>query len=131
MESSTIADRPGSGPVGVDAVEALGAALVGVMNAASAGLVAVIADALVCEAWQGWGINSPEHWVQLRFGLSRSRAHKYVAAARALSVLPACRAAYGAGALSEDHVAAIVSAQVQPGNDAQATELARSATVRQ
>ena len=115
----------------LDALEARGAELAGVLNAAAAGLVAVIADALVTEVWQGHGINSPEHWVSLRFGLGPHRARRYVAAARALAVLPACRAAYVAGEISEDHVAALVAAQVPPHNDGQAADLARAATVSQ
>src|SRR5215207_1950441 len=54
-----------------NALEARGATAVGLLNAASAELVAVIADALVCEAWRGF--NSPEHWVGLRFGLGPHR----------------------------------------------------------
>ena len=46
----------------VMALEARGSELVGVVNVAPAGLVGVIADSLVCEAWRGHGINSPEHW---------------------------------------------------------------------
>jgi hypothetical protein len=121
-------------PVGLDVVkglEARGSALVGVVNAATAALVGVIADALVCEAWRGHGINTPEHWAGLRFGLSPQRARRLVAAARALAVLPQCRAAFGAGEISEDHVAVIVNAQVTPHHDGEVVGLARHATVGQ
>jgi hypothetical protein len=54
-----------------------------------------------------------------------------VAAARALAVLPQCRAAFGAGEISEDHVAVIVHAQVTPHHDGEVLGLARYATVGQ
>src|SRR5829696_8535320 len=113
----------------MDALEERGAAAVGALNAASAELVAVIADALVCEAWRGF--NSPEHWIAVRFGLGPQRARRYVAAARALAVLPECRAAYGNGEISEDHVATIVNARVTAHHDREVLELARAATVGQ
>lgn len=43
-------------------------ALVGVMNAAAAELVELIAEVMERELWRGWGINTPEHWVTLRCG---------------------------------------------------------------
>jgi hypothetical protein len=113
----------------MDALEERGSVAVGLLNAASAELVGVIADALVCEAWKGF--NSPEHWIAVRFGLGPQRAKRYVAAARALAVLPECRAAYGNGELSEDHVAVIVGSQVSPHHDREVLELARNATVGQ
>jgi hypothetical protein len=74
-----VLDRPVDCDV-VRGLEARGAQLVGVLNAAVAGLVAV---------------------------------------------LPECRAAFAAGEIGEDHVAAIVNAQVQPRNDAEAAGFAR------
>jgi hypothetical protein len=112
-------------------LEERGAELMGVINAATAGLVQVIADALERDLWRGWGINTPEHWAGLRFGLSRHRARRLVAAARALAALPEVRAAFTAGELSEDHVAVIARAGVTARLDGQVAELARSATVSQ
>jgi hypothetical protein len=113
------------------ALEARGAALAGLLNTATAGLVEVIAEALTTGAWQGWGIVSPEQWAALRFGLSPARARRLVAAARAVPALPAVRAAFAAGELSEDHVAAIAHAGLTPDHDTQAADLARHATVNQ
>jgi hypothetical protein len=113
-------------------LQARGARCVGVINAATAALVSVIADALATEAWQGFGIRSPEHWVTLRFGLSAAHAARLVAAARVLPDLPACRDAFAAGEITEDHVAAISAASpVHPANDTEVASLARSCTVNQ
>jgi hypothetical protein len=103
----------------------------GVLNTAAAALVGVIADALAHDAWQGFGIVSPEHWVRLRFGLNQTRARRLVAAARALTALPQVRAAFAAGELTEDHVGEIVRARVAPRCDAQVRDLARHATISQ
>ena len=101
-----------------------GAELMGVLNVATAGLIAVIADALVTEAWRGWGIHSPEHWVTLRFGIGPWRAKRLVIVARALAVFSSRRQAFATGQLSEDHIGVIVVAEVQPTNDREVAELA-------
>jgi hypothetical protein len=101
------------------------------VRSATAGLVEVIAEALADDLWFGYGILSPEHWVALRFGVSRRRAARLVASARALVDLPACRAAFAAGEVTEDHVWVIARAEVRPVHDGQAAELAREATVSQ
>jgi hypothetical protein len=115
----------------VDQLVARGAELSGVVASATAGLVEVIAEALADDLWCGYGILSPEHWVALRFGVSRRRAARLVASARVLVDLPACRAAFAAGAITEDHVWVIARAEVRPVHDGQAAELAREATVSQ
>jgi hypothetical protein len=115
----------------IQGLELRGQQLMGVLNTGAAALVDVVVDALECEAWAGYGIRSPEHWAALRFGLSPARAGRLVAAARALPRLPACRAAFTAGELSEDHVATIVGAEVQPFHDTQVADLARYLTVGQ
>ncbi|MGH9152280.1 MAG: DUF222 domain-containing protein, partial [Acidimicrobiales bacterium] len=106
-------------------------AAMGVVNAATAEVVAAIAEALEDPAgWQGDGIVSPEHWVALRCGVTSSRARRLVAMARALATLPSAAAAFATGALSEDQ-ANLVCAHVDPAHDDQVTELARRCTVSQ
>ncbi|HVM06250.1 MAG TPA: DUF222 domain-containing protein [Acidimicrobiales bacterium] len=103
----------------------------GVLNAATAEVVAAIAQALEDPAgWQGDGIVSPEHWVALRAGVSSARARRLVAMARALAQLPSAAAAFAEGALSEDQ-ANLVCAHVDPAHDERVTELARRCTVNQ
>ena len=115
----------------VRALEARGAELAGVMHAAAAGLVAVIAEALASGVWCGPGIVSPEQWAGLRFGLSPHRARRMVASARGLVGLDAVRAAFAAGELSEDQVAEIARAGVTAAHDGEVVQLARHASVAQ
>jgi hypothetical protein len=115
----------------LDAVEARGAELAGVLARAAAELVEVVAEAVTDGLWKGEGFRSAEHWVGLRFGLSPRRARHIVAAARALPDLPACAAAFASGEISEDHVAEMVRAGVTAANDAAAADLARAGSVTQ
>ena len=108
-----------------------GRRLAGVINAAAAGLVAVVAEALETDAWCGWGIDTPTHWVGLRFGVSSAHAKRLVAAAVELRDLPVCRAAFEAGEISEDHVAVIVRARPKLIHDDHVAYLAKFATVGQ
>jgi hypothetical protein len=81
--------------------------------------------------WHGYGIKSPEHWAAVRFGVSAAHASRLVAAAQGLRELPKTRAAFAAGEITEDHVAAIVRAGVTPVHDVQVVGLAQVATVSQ
>lgn len=112
-------------------LEKRAASLAGVIAAATAEQVELIAEVLEADLWVGWGITSPEHWVALRCGVSPSRARRLVAAARRLADLPQVRAAFAAGEITEDHVAEIARARVRPVHDDQAAGLAKVATVTQ
>lgn len=105
--------------------------LAGVVSAATAETVEVVADAIERRIWEGWGINSPEHWVALRCGVSSAHARRLVGAARGLRDLPEIRKAFAAGELTEDHVAVIVRAKVTSFHDGEVVQLARNATVSQ
>ena len=121
-------ERPGEGlRVVTDGPEARLSAAMGLVNAATAELVA-IADALAEGGWQGDGIASAEQWVALRCGVSTSRARRLVAVARALSTLPEAAAAFGEGSLSEDQ-AGLVCVHTDAAHDAEVTELARRCTI--
>jgi len=114
-------------PVGIAevmAIEARASRLMGLVSAATAELVDLLADVLDGNAWHGYGIKSPEHWTALRFGVSASHASRLVAAAQGLQ-------AFGAGEITEDHVAAIVRAWVTGLHDAEVAGLAKVATVPQ
>jgi len=102
----------------------------GVVNAAVGRLVGLIARVLETGAWQGAGIRSAEQWVAWRCGVSGGRARRLVAMARRLGELPETKAAMEAGELCEDQVA-VICRHAPSGIDAQAAELARSATVVQ
>ena len=115
----------------IDGPEVRLCAAMGVLNAATAEVVAAIAEALDDPAgWQGAGIVSPEHWVTLRCGITSARARRLVGMARALVQLPAATAAFAEGALSEDQ-ANLVCAHVDAAHDDEVTELARRCTINQ
>jgi hypothetical protein len=113
-------------------LEGEGASLAGILAAAAGELVGLIGEALEHGYWCGDGdFRSPEHWAAIRFGLGPARARRLVAAARGLGDLPACRAAFVVGELTEDHVAEIVRAEVSAHHDAEVLNIARHATVTQ
>ena len=62
------------------------------VNVAVARLVAALRVLLDTEGWAGHGIQSPEHWVTWKAGVSRSRADGLVAVARRADDLPECMA---------------------------------------
>ncbi|HVM04854.1 MAG TPA: DUF222 domain-containing protein [Acidimicrobiales bacterium] len=126
-----LVDPPGGSPrVVCDGPEERLSAAMGLVNAATAELVAAIADALEGGGWEGDGICSPEQWVALRCGVSSARARRLVSLARALADLPVAAAAFAEGSLSEDQ-AGVVCRHVDPAHDAEVTELARRCTVGQ
>ena len=111
-------------------VEGRVAEMVGVVNTAVAGLVALVTDVLDRGAWEGHGIRSPEHWLTWQTGVSPARARTLVAIARRLPELPATRAAFERGELTEDQVR-LICAVVDPAHDEQAVEFARLMMVPQ
>lgn len=126
----------GGGPLGgeppeaLDTLEAELAEVCGQLNVLHARLVELTAQALAADAWVGWGIHSPSHWLAWKAGLSRSQASTIVRLAARRDELPVTFAAFAAGELSVDQVAPIV-AKVPAWADAQVCELAREATVSQ
>ena len=115
---------------GLAELETAVAEVCGVLNAAHARLVALVADALAADAWQGWGIHSPAQWVAWQTGLSPARAAEVVRIASRRAELPATIEAFEAGALTVDQVA-VVAGRVPGRYEASACELAKSATVAQ
>src|SRR5918996_239376 len=126
----TLADAPAAAPGDPRSLEDHVADTVGGLNVASAELVALVSEALATGAWEGAGIRSPEHWVAWRCGVSGARAGRLVSVARGLEALPACRALFEAGSLSEDQVAVIVR-HTDADHDEQVAALAPSLTVTQ
>src|SRR3954471_22318467 len=81
----------------IDAATAEVASVCGIINAAEARLVALIAKVLDQDLWVGHGIRSPEHWVAWQCGVSAGRARQLVAIARRRDELPAHAALLDAG----------------------------------
>jgi len=77
-------------------------ALMGTINLAVAELVATIRMLIDTGGWGGHGIQTVEHWVTWKAGISRSRAEGLVRIARRIDELPACWALFRGGRLTED-----------------------------
>ena len=82
--------------------EASTVALMGTINVAVARLVATIRLLIDRDGWHGSGIQSVEHWVTWKAGVSRRRAEGLVRIVRRMHELPACWALFDAGQLTED-----------------------------
>lgn len=102
----------------------------GALNVAHSQLVRLAREALDNELWQGWGIRSIEHWLAWQAGLSPARAKQVADIARRYQDLPETMAAFAAGELSVDQVAAVV-AHTPKHNDGEAARFAKIATVSQ
>src|SRR5690348_10364827 len=89
----------------------------GVMSAATAALVDVVAEVDARGFWQQFEFRSLEQWVSLRCGVSFAHAKRLVAMARALGPLPVLREKFAAGAVSEDQMVEIAKAGVTPIHD--------------
>ena len=114
----------------IDALEAELSEVSGVLNAAHARLVALVAEALAGEQWAQTGIRSPDHWLAWKTGLSPRRAAEVVVIARRAGELPATMATFAEGRLAVDQVVPIAR-HAPAHNDAEACELATNATVAQ
>jgi Domain of unknown function (DUF222)/HNH endonuclease len=77
-------------------------AVMGTVNVAVARLVAAVRVLVDSDGWEGIGIQSPEHWLCWKAGISRPRAEGLVTIARRAAELPACWALFTAGRLGED-----------------------------
>jgi hypothetical protein len=96
------------------AAEAESAAAMGTVNAAVARLVAAVRDLVAADGWQGWGIQSPEHWLCWKANVSRARAEGLVRVARRVDELPECWALFASGRLGEDAMVRIARCRRSP-----------------
>jgi hypothetical protein len=104
--------------------------LCGHLNVLHAQLVATVIESLEGGLWEQWGIRSPEHWLAWQTGMTPAHAKQIVDTARRASDLPSTFAAFADGELSVDQVATVVK-YTPSHNDAEACELAKTATVSQ
>ena len=102
----------------------------GVLNAAHAQLVTLIAEAVDTGVWDVAGIRSPQHWVAWRTGFSPARSKQIVHIATRSPQLPVTMGAFAGGELAIDQVA-VVAKYVPAHNDGEAAEVAKHATVMQ
>ena len=78
--------------------------VMGVVNAASARLIGLVRQCIDEGWWEHSGCRSPEHWVEARCGLSRSRAARLVRIARRIHEFPALDELGRRGLVTEDHL---------------------------
>lgn len=121
-------DQGMTAPTATEQLETELAQVCGVLNQAHARLVSLVAAALEDELWASDGIRSPEHFLVLRAGLSRSRAAQVVAVARRRAVLPSAVQAFEDGQLSVDQMV-VVGRHTPASLEASVTELAVNASV--
>jgi hypothetical protein len=81
----------------------------GLHNAVSASLVAMVAECLTEGWWREQATGSPERWCRVRLGVSAATASKLVRCATGLEAFPLVAAAFAEGQLSLDHVDVIVT----------------------
>ena len=110
-------------PVAIVDREPRVAELMGIINAATAELTAVIASVLEDGSWQIAGVRSPEHWARVHCGLSARRAIDLVRLAERRKELPECVALFDAGLITEDAACAIAR-RAPAERDAELAELA-------
>jgi len=69
---------------------------------AQLGMFRLIADMDRFDGWRDSGARDMAHWLAMRYGISNWKAHRWIAAARALERLPLIAAAIGSGELGPD-----------------------------
>lgn len=93
-------------------------------------LIQVAAQVINDEAWQGAGIRSVEHFLEVKTGLDRHTVRKIVTVARRVGELPELMVSLHQGRLTLDQ-AAVVSAHTPASYSTDVTEFAEHATVTQ
>lgn len=102
----------------------------GLRNSGDAALVELVIDVLHDGSWEGWGINSPAHWVGWKFGVTSGRARQIVSTARRLPELPHLARLFKAGRLSFEQ-AHCVARYCPVGFDESVADFATFATMHQ
>ena len=106
------------------------AAVAGVRNAADAGLVEVMAEALGGDLWRGHRIHTPVQWLMWRAGVKRATARQVVLLAARAGELPTTVGLLREGRLSLDQ-AATVARYTPAAYEESVCGLAVNATVAQ
>ena len=122
--SSALADRSNT------ALEDELATLAAHIQAATARLLALLAELDRRAAWARSGALSCAHWLAWRTGLDRGAAREHVRVARALTTLPALRTAFERGELSFSKVRAVTRI-ARPETEADLLAMAREGTAAQ
>ena len=97
------------------------------IQAATARLLALLAEVDRRESWGSSGARSCAHWLAFRTGLDIGAAREHVRVARALTALPEINAAFGRGELSYSKVRAVTRI-ARPETEADLLGMAREGT---
>ena len=100
------------------------------IQAATARLLALLAELDRRAAWASSGALSCAHWLAWRTGLDLGAAREHVRVARALTTLPALRTAFERGELSFSKVRAVTRI-ARPETEADLLAMAREGTAAQ
>ena len=103
--------------------------VMGTVNVAVARLVAAVRVLLDTDGWEGIGIQSPEHWLCWKAGVSAPGPRAW-SPSPARRDLPACWALFSAGRLGEDAMVRIAR-RVPPARDAEVAALAPTLLIAQ
>src|SRR5437660_12358609 len=95
----------------------------GLMSAAHAQLLTLVADYDRRQDWREDGATSMADWLVARLGLSHRQAREWVRVARSVEEMPTLAAAYGEGRLSFDQLAP-ATRLAGPGTEAAVAEQA-------
>ena len=106
------------------------AAVCGVLNAAHAQLVQLVAEAVDTGVWDVPGVRSVEQWVAWKTGFSSARAKQTVQIASRSNELPVTLKSFADGEVSIDQVA-VVTKFTPARNDSEVAGIAKYATVSQ
>src|SRR5512147_272635 len=97
------------------------------IQAATARLLALVAEVDRRESWGASGALSCAHWLAFRTGLDIGAAREHVRVARALTELPQISAAFGRGELSYSKVRAVTRI-ARPETEAELLVMAKDGT---
>jgi Domain of unknown function (DUF222)/HNH endonuclease len=100
------------------------------INAATCRWLLLVGEFDRREGWADWGCNSCAHWLSYRCGLSPAAGREQTRVARALTELPAVRAAFGRGELCYSQVRALTRI-ASPETEGDLIMIARHATAGQ
>ncbi len=113
-----------------DDLETRLAAVCGVLNAAHAQLVQLVAEVAETGVWDVPGVRTVEQWVAWKTGLAPARAKQTVQIASRSKELPVTLQSFASGEVSIDQVA-VVTKYTPARNDTEVAGVAKHATVSQ
>ena len=103
--------------------------LAGHINAAQHRFLTLLAALIERNAWEGYGIKSPAHWLNYHCGIDLGAAREKVRVAKSLSTLPAIDEAFRCGTISYSKVRAMTRSAT-PENEQMLLQVALHGTAQ-